>query len=327
MIMSLILLAVTGFADDVPVVQAKAQTEAVASTGDAADDAAVWVHPTDASKSLILGTDKKKGVYVYDLGGNVVQFVPSGRVNNIDIRQNIALGDWQGDLAVASNRSSESVSLYSFDGDKLIETGSFPSQAPEPYGICMGMVDSRVMVFVTHKTGALLAYEMISGTSATLAQSIKFNSQLEGCVFDEASQQLFIGEENLGIWKSQYAAGRFEQPVLVDRIGAESGLAADVEGLSVYRRGGEGYLVASSQGNNSFALYTLADLTFVGRFAVQFGADDRVQETDGLDVSSASLGSDYPHGILVVQDGVRPKGATQNFKIIDWRDVKLAFEP
>ncbi len=46
------------------------------------------------------------------------------------------------------------------------------------------------------------------------------------------------------------------------------------------------------------------------------------RETDGLTVTSVSLGSQYPKELLVVQAGFNaPKGSTQNFKYIDWRKV------
>ena len=39
--------------------EAKAQTVPVPHGGDAADDPAIWIHPTDPEKSLLLGTDKR----------------------------------------------------------------------------------------------------------------------------------------------------------------------------------------------------------------------------------------------------------------------------
>ena len=41
------------------------ETEPVLSTEDAADDPAIWVHPTDAQLSLVIGTDKQYGLEVY----------------------------------------------------------------------------------------------------------------------------------------------------------------------------------------------------------------------------------------------------------------------
>ena len=75
-----------------PQVQATVETEPVPSSGDAADDAAVWIHPTDPALSLILGTDKDAGLAAYDLAGVQVQFSPDGELNNVDVRYDFPLG-------------------------------------------------------------------------------------------------------------------------------------------------------------------------------------------------------------------------------------------
>ena len=59
-------------APDTVNVMAKAETAPVASGDDAADDPAIWVNPDDPLKSLIVGTDKKNGLVVYDLSGAIV---------------------------------------------------------------------------------------------------------------------------------------------------------------------------------------------------------------------------------------------------------------
>src|SRR5262245_55625094 len=53
----------------------KVQTESMQSGGDSADDPAIWVHPSDPSRSLILGTDKHGGLNAYALDGTRVQAV------------------------------------------------------------------------------------------------------------------------------------------------------------------------------------------------------------------------------------------------------------
>lgn len=75
-------------------VPAVAETPPVRSSDDAADDAAIWVHPTDPSQSAVIGTDKLPtgGTGVYDLQGNELHFYLHGSTNNIDLRYNFPLG-------------------------------------------------------------------------------------------------------------------------------------------------------------------------------------------------------------------------------------------
>src|SRR5881628_2772938 len=74
--------------------EAKAQTAPVPHRGDAADDPAVWIHPTDREKSLILGTDKDGGLHVYNMDGSHHQLVSDGTApNNVDVLYGFKLGN------------------------------------------------------------------------------------------------------------------------------------------------------------------------------------------------------------------------------------------
>lgn len=118
-------------------------------------------------------------------------------------------------------------------------------------------------------------------------------------------------------------------------------ITADVEGLTIYREDdGEGYLLASSQGDNTFVAYEReGDNDYVGNFRVApaagAGAIDGSEECDGAAVLNAPLGDAYPHGLLVVHDGFNAPDVTgedgevrtnTNFKFVDWDDVADALD-
>ena len=63
-------------------VPADVETEPVA--GDA-DDMAIWVHPTDPSRSVLIGTDKLGALETYDLSGRRLQTVDPGLVPTTSI--------------------------------------------------------------------------------------------------------------------------------------------------------------------------------------------------------------------------------------------------
>ncbi len=175
-----------------------------------------------------------------------------------------------------------------------------------------------------------------AGLTGTRVRSWAVGSQTEGCVADDANGWLFIGEEEVGIWRYHAEPGLSTATrVAVDRVGVGEPrgghLASHVEGLSIYAPPGggpdNGFLVASSQGNHTYVVYDRAPPhAYRGTFRVGgAGALDAVEDTDGLHVVSAPLGPRYPMGLLVVQDGVNlaPDGAeaNQNFKLVSWRDV------
>lgn len=317
--------------EDLPAVFASAQTKPVATMDDAADDPAIWLHPDDPEKSLVIGTDKRAGLHVYGLDGSELQFLPEGAPNNVDLRQGVELPDgWSGDLAAASDRADDTIALFAVDETGVSKIGAFPSAVVEPYGLCMGRVGDPaggdIAVFGAYKTGELVYYSVTGAAAGREVARINFDTQLEGCVFDDEMQVLYVGEEARGVWRVAFNAGRPGAPLLIDEVAGASGVKADVEGLALYKTGpNEGYLIASSQGNNSFAIYDRSGGNrFIGRFAVGDGeAIDGAEETDGIEATSAFLGPDYPKGVFVVQDGKnRPRGTPQNFKIIDWREIE-----
>ena len=87
-----------------------------------------------------------------------------------------------------------------------------------------------------------------------------------------------------------------------------------------------GYLIASSQGNYSYAVYRRFGNEYLTSFRIIDGANiDGVEETDGLEVTPIALNPSFPKGILVVQDGFNydeGKYRPQNFKIIDWQAIE-----
>ena len=342
---------------ELPQVEAVAETAPVGSSDDAADDPAIWVHADDPSQSLILGTDKRAGIYVYNLAGEEQQFLPLPQPNNIDLRQGLITGTqteyverWDeeaaeddcadptpyteevttetvSDIAVTSNRGDNTVSVLSVSLDGVRELGRFSTVRPEPYGICMGVFENTPVTAVTHKNGMvdLYGFTVAPNVRGQVLTSFDLGIQLEGCVFDEENGTLFVGKEESGI--SVFALSDLQdgapQEQVIDRVDGETGLAADIEGLTLYRTGnGTGYLIASSQGNNSFAVYDRQSYAFLGRFAVGDGEEiDGAEETDGIDVTSALLNEDFPTGVLVVQDGFNDGGPNQNFKLIPWQRV------
>ena len=118
-------------------------------------------------------------------------------------------------------------------------------------------------------------------------------------------------------------------PAIVDRVAPDGHLAADVEGVALWDGGdGRGFLVVSVQGENRFAVYDRIGGKYRGSFQIGANAGvDAVSGTDGLDIVSAPLGSDFPRGLIVVQDDENTDPVTpQNFKYVSWADVARALQ-
>ncbi|NDJ78625.1 MAG: phytase [Chloroflexi bacterium] len=325
---------------DVANVTALVETEPVAAATDAADDPAIWVHPTDPALSLVIGTDKRNGLIVYNLDGQIIQTLNIGRVNNVDVRNGFMLNDETVSLVTATNRTDNSLVIYAVDDEtrQMVDVAAEPviSAVQEVYGLCMYVspVDGTFYSFVNSSgTGEVEQYALTAQgdlVAAELVRTFVVGSQTEGCVADDEAGMLFIGEEEVGIWKYDAEPGRGEERTMIDSVGEDGNLTADVEGMALYMgMDGAGYLVVSSQGSSEFVLYERGgENAYVGTFSiVQTDTVDGVSGTDGLDVTSAPLGELFPDGLLVVQDdlNINPV-STQNFKLISWADVAAALE-
>jgi 3-phytase len=311
-----------------PVVAA-GQTAPVASRDDAADDPAIWVNTANPAASLIVGTDKQAGLYVYGLDGVVRAFAEAGRVNNVDLAVGVSFGGEEAVIVGASDRNdiaTAHIALYRLATDPvaLEPVARIPAGPGEGYGFCMGrMMDGTLHAFVNTTQGAIyqVAIDLDGETVGAPVRTMTVPSQPEGCVVDRRTNSLYVGEEEAGIWRFDLATG--EGTLVVRADGTR--LVADVEGLALAPEGEDGgYLVASSQGDSAYAVYALPDYRYVGRFYVADGNGiDGVTETDGIEISVAGLGPMFPGGLMVVQDGWTPAG-TQNFKLVDWRAVRAA---
>ncbi len=326
-------------------ITADAETEPVTSREgeDAADDPAIWVHPENPSQSRIFGTNKKAGLCVYDLEGNEVAFHPLGHVNNTDIRYNFNLGnDSVIDIAGATNRSDNSMFIGGINHEgQLIEvaTRAFKSSVDEVYGFCLyfDTTERKHYAFINGKDGKIEQWELFPTDNykidARMVRELHVGSQPEGMVADDEKGILYVGEEIKGIWKFDAAAdGGSEKKFVASSDTSNKNIRYDIEGLAIYYAPlGAGYLIASSQGNYSYALFEReGENEYITSFSIAKGAVDAVEETDGLDVCNVPLGEKYPAGLMVVQDGYNYEGdslANQNFKYIDWQKVAQLTQP
>ncbi len=313
-----------------PVVLPLAATDPVPSLGDAADDPAIWVDVRNPSNSRVIGTDKQGGLLVYDLEGHQLQDLRAGRLNNVDVRTGFELGGSTVDLAVASNRDHNSLHFFAIDPATgvLRDIGQVPTPLKDIYGLCLFKDRGReVHAFVNDKDGTFLQYRLsgVSGKpSAELVRRFSTNTQPEGCVADDRRQRLYIGEEDVALWSLD---ARAEAPAELDQVIATGDIVkADIEGLALYHGKVRDYLMASSQGNDSYVVLDATPPYAVrGRFRVGLNAAlgiDGASETDGLEVTSANLGGPWHEGMLVVQDGRKrmPEG-NQNYKYVPWTSI------
>jgi len=178
-------------------IAAEGQTDPVGTgNADAADDPAIWRNAADPAASLILGTDKKAGLYVYGLDGKVRDFSAAGALNNVDLREVRRVGRPNTILVGASDRTDKAVpriTLFTLDGasgkltalgaDVFLPRGHAPAEA---YGFCMGgplAGDELARAYVVLKDGEVAESRLVEDGGrivASYVRSVKLATQSEG---------------------------------------------------------------------------------------------------------------------------------------------------
>jgi 3-phytase len=313
-------------------VAATVETDPVLHRGDAAEDVAIWIDPNDPSRSTIIGTDNDGGLIVYDLAGKTLQYLPAGKMHNVDIRTGFPLAGAPVALVTAGNRDNNTVAIYKVNPQSrlLEDVAARPIQPTVvTFGSCMyhSPTTGAFFYIVTTEEGTIEQWELVDSGGRVDGRKVRDLSvapgqSLEGCVADDQLRRLYVGEKKSGIWRYGAEPDAVDPPVKIDATGSTGHLVADVEGLTIaYGAGEAGYLIASSQGNNSFSVYERGGVNrFVQRFEIRGGGVDAAEDTDGIDVTTANAGPQFSGGFFVAQDG-KNDGGNQNFKLVPWSAI------
>jgi 3-phytase len=313
-------------------VTARGETTPVGTANaDAADDPAIWRNAANPAASLIVGTDKKAGLYVYGLDGKVRDFLDAGRVNNVDLKDGVTINGQTGILVVASDRNdvvNAKLAFFRLDPAtaKLTALGKVDGGTGEAYGVCMGRDAAGLYAFIVLKDGTInqVALDASGATPAgRTVRTMKLGTQSEGCAVDDRTSTLYVAEEDVGLWRFDARASGSTTPV---KIAAADGknIVADAEGVAIAPIGEkDGYVLVSSQGDNAYVAYRISDDSYVGRFRVVDGVLGGSEETDGIELMLGDFGPAFPGGLFIAQDG-HNAAAAQNFKLVAWDDIAKA---
>ncbi|MEV0951796.1 phytase [Promicromonospora sp. NPDC050249] len=373
------------------------------------DDPAIWVHPKDSDRSLVVTTAKEGGLRVYSVAARELQSLAAtaapradgvpGRYNNVDIAYGLDVAGRKTDVAVVSDRYNDQIRFFAIDpaGAKAAQPLTEVT-APEleflfspdrktvaedqtAYGLAVYQRHGRTYAVVTQEGSTTIATARITtgpdgvgytdvehlampgefplpdGTTWVPCEEPGVAPQLEGLAVDRRTGTLYAAQEDVGLWRVQLPLGSGE-PRLVDRVkdfgvhdaydpeteecapvdpaapsyGGKN-LTADAEGVDIwYGPGRKGYVIVSSQGDDTYGVYDLRGHNrALGTFRVAGDGVDDVNGSDGLAVSNAPVG-EYRSGLLVTHDEPetgsdvdpdREEDAT-GFSYVHWGDVAKA---
>ena len=321
------------------------------------DDPAVWVHPQDPSRSLILGTMKVAApagaVVVFGVDGQIRQTISGiDRPNNIDVEYGVLLGGRRTDIAVATERLARQLRVFRIDPaeGRLVDLGGIPvlqgatGEAGAPMGIALYRRprDGAVFAIVAPKEGPrdgyLWQYRLSDvGTGrvgATFvrrfgtfsAATVREENEIEAVAVDDTLGYLYYADEADGIHKWHADPDHQDAGRELAHF-ARTGFRGDREGIAIYTLpDGTGYIAVTDQldDDSEYHLYPREGAPgnphdHSREIAVLRGGADA---TDGIEITSSPLGPGLPHGILIAMNS-----GPRNFLIFRWHDIANQVTP
>ena len=301
------------------------------------DDPAIWVNPSDPSKSLILGTDKGDstgGIWVFDLQGKVDSsrsVFNLKRPNNIDIEYGLNLNGTPTDIAVFTERGRNMIRVYSLPDMAELDNGGIEVFANEslrePMGIALYKApgNGTVYAIVSRKFGPdgsyLWEYRLnatpegkVTATKVREFGSFKGGKEIEAIAVDDEQGYVYYSDERYGI--HQYYASPDSSNTELSLFGTE-GFSGDQEGISIFPTNKEkGYILVSDQQSNRFQIFK-REGTKSNPFDHQLVKIVNVtaMESDGSDVTPVALNDTFKNGMFVAMSTDR------TFHYYRWEDI------
>jgi 3-phytase len=300
------------------------------------DDPAIWIHPIDASKSIIIGTDKDSdgGLYAFDLNGKIITKSEAlKRPNNVDIAYGLVINGQKTDVAVTTERESNTIRVFSLPDLKPIDNGGIPVFEGElerdPMGIALytRASDHAIFAIVGRKTGSsgtyLWQYQLTDTGNGIAGANVvrKFGQysgkkEIEAIAVDNELGVVYYCDEQFGIRKYNADPAKNDNSELA--LFGQGNFKSDNEGIAIYKKTATtGYILVSNQQANTFMVYPREGVNGnPNEFPLLAEIPTSTIECDGADVTSLNLGGQFQKGMFVAMSN----GMT--FHFYNWEDLQ-----
>ena len=279
------------------------------------DDPAIWVNNKDPEKSIVFGTDKHRNgaIYAFDMEGKIIEdkvIRGINRPNNVDIEKGVKLGNKRIDVMAFTERGRSKLRLYRVPDTQPLDNGGFDvfggelAEFNQPMGIALykNPQNDSLYAFVSRKSGPtngtyIWQYSIYAENGQILCRlrrklgNFSGNKEIEAIAVDDELGHVYYSDEGFGIRKY------FANPTMGNEelnIFGQDKFKDDIEGIAIVRHAGNsGYLIVSDQQAQAVQLYSRESNEHIKTI------NYKATETDGLEVTTTSIGRKFPKGVLV----------------------------
>ncbi|XXF80095.1 phytase [Myxococcaceae bacterium GXIMD 01537] len=328
-------------AQPVDVVPTSETQPGVLASGNQEADVAIWVHPKDPSRSLLLVADVFSGLVTFTLEGSEFQLIAEGVVSGVDVQAGVSINGTSQQLVAVANRTLNGLVFYVVDPGTLAVSRVDPTDvvrvtnfAPVTVTLYRSPTTGKLFAFTGNDVAGNPAVVQIElqatpdgGVTSTPVRTITLGSPAAGLVADDEQGLLFIAERDTGLSRIDAEPGATTTPTPIASV-TPGVFPAPVGGVTIYRGAGtEGYLLAASTGGDSFAVFgRRSPFSLLGTFrVVATNTIDVDNSPRSLDVTAQPLGPRFPRGLFLAHDSIHDP--VQNYKMVPWPNVANAFTP
>lgn len=303
------------------------------------DDPAIWINREDPSQSMILGTDKggdtgDGALFVFDLHGKEIREKRVSNIrrpNNVDVGYDLPFGGGTIDIAVCTERNTNSIRVFRLPGMEPIDGNGIAVFENDSMRLPMGValysdpINKNMYAIVGRKTGPtdgsyLWQYLLkddgkgtVKGTLVRKFGNYSGKNEIESIAVDNELGFVYCSDEGVGIRK-YYAHPDSSNRELA--LFGTSGFTDNHEGISIYKfDDGTGYILVSDQQANQFHVFPREGTTAgTHEHPELYVFKTSTSESDGSEVTSVGLPG-FPNGIFVAMSDDR------TFQFYRWEDI------